>query len=83
MAAKEGHYIVANILNISYEGSPRVIELDSGLTNEEVGLADSVISIPSFKHFSSLNLAQAVNIVGYEIWKRSIEIESASPPPEW
>ena len=30
----------------------------SGLTNEEVAEADSIISIPSFKHFSSLNLAQ-------------------------
>ena len=52
----------------------------SGLTNEEVAFADSIITIPSFKHFSSLNLAQAVNIVGYEMWKRSLEIDESLPP---
>ena len=36
----------------------------SGLTNEQLAYADSIITVPSFKHFSSLNLAQAVNIVG-------------------
>jgi tRNA C32,U32 (ribose-2'-O)-methylase TrmJ len=41
----------------------------SGLTNDEVALADSIIAIPTFKHFSSLNLAQAVNIVCFEMWK--------------
>ena len=55
----------------------------SGLTNEEVALADSIISIPSFRHFSSLNLAQAVNIVGFELWKRNIELSSQSPPEKW
>ena len=52
----------------------------SGLTNEEVAFADSIITIPSFKHFSSLNLAQAVNIVGYEMWKKSLEIDENLPP---
>ena len=52
----------------------------SGLTNEEVAYADSIITIPSFKHFSSLNLAQAVNIVGYEMWKRALEVEQSLPP---
>ena len=55
----------------------------SGLTNEEVALADSIISIPSFRHFSSLNLAQAVNIVGFELWKRNMELSSQSPPEKW
>jgi tRNA/rRNA methyltransferase len=41
----------------------------SGLKNEDVALADSIISIPTFHKFSSLNLAQAVNIVGYELYK--------------
>ena len=39
----------------------------NGLNNDEVALCDSIISIPTFKHFSSLNLAQAVNIVAYEV----------------
>jgi tRNA/rRNA methyltransferase len=53
----------------------------NGLNNNEVALADSIITIPTFKHFSSLNLAQAVNIVGYEMWTKKLEIESTSPPP--
>jgi len=55
----------------------------SGLTNEEVALADSIISIPSFKYFSSLNLAQAVNIVGFELWKRNLELSEQRPPEVW
>jgi tRNA/rRNA methyltransferase len=55
----------------------------NGLYNEEVALADSIITIPSFKHFSSLNLAQAVNIIGYELWVRRNEVESSLPPPVW
>jgi tRNA/rRNA methyltransferase len=55
----------------------------SGLTNEEVALADRIISIPSFPHFSSLNLAQAVNIVGFEFWKRQLEVSAKSPPSVW
>ena len=55
----------------------------SGLTNEEVALADTIINIPTFKHFSSLNLAQAVNIVCSETWKQSLEVREASPPDTW
>ncbi len=57
----------------------------SGLTNEEVAMADSIVSIPTFKHFSSLNLAQAVNIVCFEVWKQHAEKRGgvASPPDVW
>jgi len=55
----------------------------SGLTNEEVALADTIISIPSFKHFSSLNLAQAVNIVCFEVWKQSLSLAETEPPGQW
>lgn len=55
----------------------------SGLTNEDVAEADAIISIPSFKHFSSLNLAQAVNIVGFELWKQNLAISDYSPPETW
>lgn len=55
----------------------------SGLTNEEVALADTIISIPSFKHFSSLNLAQAVNIVCSETWKQSLQLRESAPPGTW
>lgn len=55
----------------------------SGLTNEDVAEADTIISIPSFKHFSSLNLAQAVNIIGSELWNRNLAISEFSPPDVW
>jgi tRNA/rRNA methyltransferase len=41
----------------------------TGLTNEELLLADAILSIPLNPDFSSLNLAQAVLLVGYELFK--------------
>jgi tRNA/rRNA methyltransferase len=41
----------------------------SGLDNDEVGLADRIISFPVNPAFASLNLAQAVLLVGYEWFK--------------
>lgn len=38
----------------------------SGLTNDEIALADEVLTVPANPAFSSLNLAQAVLLVGYE-----------------
>ncbi|MEQ1865215.1 MAG: RNA methyltransferase [Micropepsaceae bacterium] len=40
-----------------------------GLTNEEVVLADAILTVPSNPDFSSLNLAQSVAVVAYEWWK--------------
>ena len=40
-----------------------------GLTNEEVGLADGIVTFPVNPAFASLNLAQAVLIVAYEWFK--------------
>lgn len=40
----------------------------SGLENDEVALADAVLSVPLNPAFTSLNLAQAVLLVGYEWW---------------
>ena len=39
----------------------------SGLSNEEIALANSVIKIPTNDEYSSLNLASAVQIICYEI----------------
>eukprot|EP01039_Chlorochromonas_danica_P003237 gene3237-3546_t len=55
----------------------------NGLTNEEVALADAVISIPTFNQFSSLNLAQAVNIIGYEIFSQYQRQQESHPPDIW
>lgn len=45
-----------------------------GLTNEELSLCHLYVRIPSTESFPSLNLAQAVMVVGYELFQASIEI---------
>jgi tRNA/rRNA methyltransferase len=40
-----------------------------GLTNEEVALADRIVTLPVNPAFASLNLAQAVAVVAYEWFK--------------
>jgi len=40
-----------------------------GLTNEEVVLADAMLTVPTNPKFASLNLAQSVAVVGYEWFK--------------
>jgi len=42
-----------------------------GLENHEVGLADRILTLPVNPAFASLNLAQAVVIVGYEWFKQA------------
>src|SRR6202790_3868988 len=49
----------------------------TGLVNDDVALADTVLTVPLNPAFSSLNLAQAVLIVGYE-WFTSSVVQ----PPE-
>ena len=43
----------------------------NGLENDEVGLADRILTLPVNPAFASLNLAQAVLIVGYEWFKQN------------
>jgi tRNA/rRNA methyltransferase len=52
----------------------------SGLLNEHVVLADTVISVPLNPAFASLNLAQAVLIVGYEWFTAGDATPSAQLP---
>jgi tRNA/rRNA methyltransferase len=42
----------------------------NGLENDEVALADRIVTLPVNPSFASLNLAQAIVIVGYEWFKR-------------
>jgi tRNA/rRNA methyltransferase len=49
----------------------------TGLDNEEVGLADAVLSVPLNPAYASLNLAQAVMLVAYEWFQACL----AAPPP--
>ena len=48
----------------------------TGLVNDDIALADTVVTVPLNPAFSSLNLAQAVLIVGYEWFTAKTE-----PPP--
>lgn len=49
----------------------------SGLTNEELQLCNAMVTIPANPRFGSLNLAAAVQIIGYEIYSRSLDRPSA------
>jgi len=47
----------------------------TGLENDEVALADAIVMAPVNPAFASLNLAQAVLLVGYE-WRKLADAES-------
>jgi tRNA/rRNA methyltransferase len=49
----------------------------TGLVNDHIALADTVLTVPLNPAFSSLNLAQAVLLIGYEWFTAQTE-----PPPE-
>ena len=50
----------------------------TGLTNDEVAVADTIITFPSSPAYASLNLSQAVLICGYEWFKAA---HGDVPPP--
>ena len=51
----------------------------TGLTNEVLSLAHALLRIPANPGYSSLNLAMAVQLVGYEIWRARGALHSAAP----
>lgn len=54
----------------------------SGLENEELARCHAMVRIPSVDDFSSLNLAQAVQVMAYELRMAMLGDEPPSPPPE-
>ena len=56
---------------------------DRGLTNEELGLCNLHLHIPTNEDYTSLNLAQAVQIVTYEIRMNFLESENLKNDQEW
>ncbi len=52
---------------------------DRGLTNEELRLCHQLVTIPTAR-FSSLNLAQAVVVICYELFKAGLPASSPAPP---
>ena len=56
---------------------------DRGLTNEELGLCNLHVHIPSSDEYSSLNLSQAIQIIAYEIRLKALSTEGKSKKQEW
>ena len=52
----------------------------SGLDNESLSHADRLLDIPVNPEFSSLNLAQAVLLVGWEWWRGKAVVERSGEP---
>jgi len=57
---------------------------DKGLTNEETSICSGLMTIPTSREGTSLNLAQAVVVVLYECFKKSLEapFRPDGPPEE-
>lgn len=53
----------------------------TGLENEELALCHAMVRIPSAEDFSSLNLAQAVQVMAYEVRIASLADTPAAPVP--
>ena len=53
----------------------------SGLANEQLDLCNGIVYIPANPDYSSLNLAQAVQIIAYELRQEQI-LSRELPPPE-
>jgi tRNA/rRNA methyltransferase len=47
----------------------------TGLMNDDIPLADAVVTIPVNPAFSSLNLAQGVLLIGYCWWRMKVRAE--------
>ena len=50
----------------------------SGLTNDEINQCDALITIPSSKEYSALNISHSVSILLYELFKKIGEEKSNS-----
>ena len=56
---------------------------DRGLTNEELGLCNLHVHIPSSDEYPSLNLSQAIQIIAYEIRLKALSNEGKLKKQEW
>lgn len=55
---------------------------DKGLSNEDLDLCDRLITVPTDPRHSSLNLAQTVLLVAYELWLAGGGAEAELPRPK-
>jgi TrmH family RNA methyltransferase len=51
----------------------------SGLTSQELSTCDAVIRVPIAADQPSLNLAQAMQVITYELFSKALEAREASP----
>ena len=51
----------------------------TGLTNEDVTIADAIITIPTSTEFSSLNVAQSVVVIAYQLLEAQAQATSTTP----
>lgn len=75
--------VAAKTLKAKYENGEKVGILfgreKSGLSNEQVALADEIVTFPVNPAFASLNIAQAVLLMSYEWMKQRMEREDETP----
>ena len=71
--------VASKVLKAKYDAGEKVGILfgreKSGLSNEQVALADEIVTFPVNPAFASLNIAQAVLLMSYEWMKQSMERE--------
>ncbi|BCD89990.1 tRNA (cytidine/uridine-2'-O-)-methyltransferase TrmJ [Francisella halioticida] len=79
--------VATNILNKIQKSDEKIAILfgreRTGLLNEELLMSNVHAYIPSNEGYTSLNLAQAVQLVAYEIHKQMIESIDAKSVPEY
>ncbi|BCS88727.1 RNA methyltransferase [Pseudodesulfovibrio sediminis] len=78
---------LAGVVDERLRGGGRVAVVfgpeDKGLTNEETSICSGLMTIPTSREGTSLNLAQAVVVVLYECFKRSLDAPFVPDgPPE-
>lgn len=75
-AASDKYFTARGVTNklLKYSGKYKTGILfgreDKGLTNNELSYVNEIINIPTSPKLSSLNLAQAVLLIGYEIYQK-------------
>ncbi len=63
--------ITENLLSLSKKNKIGIMfgREDSGLTNDELSYVNDIVNIPTSSRLTSLNISQAVMIMGYEIYQ--------------
>jgi TrmH family RNA methyltransferase len=73
--------LATELLTRAQQGSVALLfgSEDNGLTREELDRCHCALTIPTDPGYRSLNLAQAVLIVAYELWLASQQVAASSP----